>query len=149
MARLFLNVQQADEEAEARIINILRPELNYICYNSIRASILHLMIKTPELNHSLSVEEIAKKLGKRHSVIIHHLEKLSDWNLVEVVKFSKYGNKGRRKIWGLNLKYPNLITQVYGHLLKTFFTINELNQMCSVNRNARVNGKIKNGRVLR
>jgi len=141
-------VQNADVEAESRIINIIKPELNFICYNPVRASILHLMVKTPELNYSLSVEEIAKRLGKRHSVIVHHLEKLNEWMLVEVVKTSKYGDKERRKIWGLNLKYPNLITQVYGHLLKTFFTISELNQMCSVNRNVRANGrKIKNGRV--
>lgn len=149
MARLFLNVQNADEQAEARVIDIIKPELNYICYNPIRASILHLMIKTPELNYSLSVEELAKRLGKRHSVIIHHLEKLNEWNLVEVVKFSKYGEKQRRKIWGLNLKLPNLVTAVYGHLLKTFFTVSELNQMCNVNKNVRVNGKKIGNRQLK
>jgi len=137
MRRFVLNTQEVDEEAEDRLINILRPKLSYICYNPVRAGILHLMVKSPELNHALSVEEISRKLGKRHSVIIHHLEKLKEWDIVEVVKSSKYGIKQRRKIWGLNLKYPNLIAQVYSHLLRTFFTASDLKKICSVNRNVR------------
>ena len=124
-------------ENEEKIIELTRPEFNYICYNSIRAGILHLLIKNKELGHALSVEEIAKKLGKRHSVIIHHLEKLEEWRLVRVVKFSKHGNKERRRIWGLNLRYPNLIKEVYKHTLKFFYTQQELEEICSVNVNLR------------
>ena len=139
MVPIFLNSQNGiDKETEERIINTVRPEFNYICYNSIRAGILHLLIKNVELNYSLSVEEISRKLGKRHSVIIHHLERLEEWRLVEVVKSSKYGNKEKRKIWGLNLKYPNLILRVYNYLLKIFYTPAELEKMCSVNKNVRI-----------
>lgn len=136
-----------DEEIEEKILNILKPELNYICYNSTRACILHLLIKNKDLNHALCVEEISRKLGKRHSVVIHHLEKLSEWKLVEVIKLSKYGNKEKRKIWGLNLKYKNIIINVYNHLLKNFYNVNELEKMCCVNKNIRIveNKNNKNG----
>jgi len=125
------------EENEEKIIELIRPEFNYICYNPVRAGILHLLIKNREVGHALSVEEIAKKLGKRHSVIIHHLEKLNEWKVVRVVKTVKHGDKERRKIWGLNLKYPNLIKEVYKHTLKFFYTQQELEEICSVNINLR------------
>ena len=124
-------------ENEEKIIELTRPEFNYICYNSVRAGILHLLIKNKELGHALSVEEISKKLGKRHSVIIHHLEKLEEWRLVRVVKFGRHGNKERRRIWGLNLRYPNLIKEVYKHTLKFFYTQQELEGICSVNLSLR------------
>jgi len=134
-SKLLFNVQE-DESEESVIFN-LRPEFNRICYNTIRASIIHLLIKSKDLNHTLSVEEISHKLGKRHSVVIHHLEKLAYWKIVDVVKSLKYGNKKRRSIWGLNLKYPNLIQNVYSHMLKTFYTSNELDKMCCINKNVR------------
>jgi len=137
MNKILLNTQDRIENEE-NIINSLRPEFNRICYNSIRASIIHLLVKSKDLNHALSVEEIAHRLGKRHSVVIHHLEKLLEWRIVDVVRSFKYGRKEKRSIWGLNLKYPSLIQSVYTHLLKTFYTVNELEEMCSVNKNARV-----------
>jgi DNA-binding transcriptional ArsR family regulator len=131
-----LSVQNGADNEESILFN-LRPEFNRITYNSIRSSIIHLLVKAKELNHALSVEEIAYKLGKRHSVIIHHLEKLFEWKIVDVVKSSKYGKRTRRSIWGLNLKYPNLIQNIYSHMLKTFYTQNELDKMCSINKCAR------------
>lgn len=135
MNKILLENQSAENEES--IIYSIRPEFNRICYNSIRASIIHLLVKAKDLNHSLSVEEIAHRLGKRHSVVIHHLEKLFDWKIVNVVKSFKYGNKSRRSIWGLNLKYPNLIQSVYSHMLKTFYTTTELDRMCCINKNTR------------
>jgi len=138
MTQISLRMSEAvSPEVEERIINDLMPEFNLICYNPIRACILHLLVKTKDLNHALRVEEIAFRLGKRHSVIIHHLEQLEKWGLVRVVKNSRWGEKQKRSIWGLNLKYPRLILKVYAHLLKTFFTLEELERMCSVNRNVR------------
>ena len=133
MNKFLLSVEGGAENEESIIFNV-RPEFNRITYNSIRASIIHLLVKSKDLNHTLSVEEIAYKLGKRHSVVIHHLEKLSDWNIVGVVKSFKYGNRNKRSIWGLNLKYPNLIQNVYSHMLKTFYTQNELDKMCNINK---------------
>jgi len=135
MNKILFNAQET--ESEESIIFNLRPEFNKICYNSIRASIIHLLFKSKDLNYSLSVEEIAHKLGRRHSVIIHHLEKLYYWKVVDVVKFSRYGNKDRRSIWGLNTKYPNLVQNTYSHMLKTFYTASELDKMCCVNKNTR------------
>ena len=137
MNKFSLNVDSEVSEDEENLIIRLRPEFNRICYNSIRASIIHLLMKSKDLNHSLSVERIAHKLGKRHSVIIHHLERLQDWRLVDVVKHDIYGTKKKRSIWGLNLNYPNLIKEIYVYLLKTFYTVEELERLCNVNINVR------------
>jgi len=136
MNRILLETLDAADNEESMTFN-LRPEFNRICYNPIRASIIHLLVKAKDLNHALSVEEISHKLGKRHSVIIHHLEKLSYWKIIDVVKSFKHGSKSRRSIWGLNLKYPNLIQSVYSHMLKTFYTSSELDKMCCINKNTR------------
>jgi DNA-binding transcriptional ArsR family regulator len=134
----FLLADQNIAENEESMIFSLRPQYNLICYSPIRASIIHLLVKSKDLNYSLTVEEIAKRLGKRHSIIIHHLEKLMYWKIVDVVKTFKYGNKEKRRIWGLNLKYPNLVQEVYFYMLKTFYTMSELDGMCNVNRNVRI-----------
>ena len=136
MNKVLLNVQEGAENEDS-IIYSVRPEFNRITYNPIRASIIHLLVKSKDLNHTLSVEELSYKLGKRHSVVIHHLEKLFEWKIVDVVKSFKYGNKSKRSIWGLNLQYPNLIQGIYSHMLKTFYTQNELDKMCSINKCAR------------
>jgi len=115
----------------------IRPELEKICSNQVRACILHLLLKNKERGHCMSVEEIAFKLGKRHSVIIHHLEKLSKWNLVQVVKCEKYGSKQKRSLWGLNLSSPDVVKEVYAYILKYFYNMNELDRMCSMNKNVR------------
>lgn len=135
----ILSLQETADNEES-ILYSLRPEFNIICYNSTRASIIHLLVKSKDLNHSLSVEEISQKLGKRHSVVIHHLEKLMKWKVVNVVRAFRYGNKERRSIWGLNLKYPNLIQDIYSHMLKTFYTVNELERMCCINKSVRKMG---------
>ena len=138
MSGLALESFEAVEEpVEDKIIAMLRPEFNYICMNSIRACMIHMMIGAKELGHSLQVEEISRRLGKRHSVIIYHLEQLEKWNIVRVVKSVKYGSGNKRSIWGLNLKYPNLIRSIYGHILKFFYTPKELDKMCSLNKDIR------------
>ena len=132
---VFLASESNDEEKD--LVQAIRPELNNICSNPIRACILHLLIKAKSLNYSLNVEEIATAIGKRHSIVIHHLEKLKKCSLVDVVKSRKYGDKEKRSIWGLNLRFQNLISITYNHILKTFFTQNELEKMCSINNNVR------------
>ena len=139
MRKVLWNFQSGYAEKEEDIINYLKPEFNRICFSCIRASIIHLLVKSKTVNHSLSVEQIARKLGKRHSVIIHHLEKLMGWGIVDVVKTYRYGDKEKRSIWGLNLKYPNLIFDLYNYMTKTFYTINELEEMCNINTNVRMN----------
>ena len=137
MTRFSLNVENEVTEDEENLIIRLRPEFNRICYNSIRVSIIHLLMKSKDLNHSLCVERIAHKLGKRHSVIIHHLEKLQYWRIVDVVKHDTYGTRRKRSIWGLNLAYSKLIKELYVYLLKTFYTVEELEKLCNVNINVR------------
>jgi DNA-binding transcriptional ArsR family regulator len=136
MNKILLNQEGAENEDS--VLYSVRPEFNRICYNPIRASIIHLLIKSKDLNHALSVEEIANKIGKRHSVVIHHLEKLMEWKVIDVVKSYKYGDKQKRSIWGLNLKYPNLIQNIYSHMIKTFYNVNELDRMCCINKNVRI-----------
>lgn len=137
MSQNFLDINEKVEDEESLIFN-LRPEFNRICYNPVRASIIHLLINSRDLNHSMSVEDIAQKLGKRHSVIIYHLEKLKDWKLVSIVKSYKYGKKEKRSIWGLNLTYTSLIQDVYSHMTKTLYTMKDLEEMCSINKNVRM-----------
>ena len=136
MNKIFLNAEDMIKNEES-IIYSLRPEFNRISYNTTRAAIIHLLVKSKDLNHTFSVEEISYRLGKRHSVIIHHLEKLMSWKIVDVIRSFSYGNKQKRSIWGLNLKYPNLVESIYSHMLKTFYTSSELDKMCNVNKNAR------------
>ena len=126
-----------DGQSEEFFIYSLRPELNYICSNPVRASIIHMLVNNKDLGHTMQVEEIARRLGKRHSIIIYHLERLFSWKILRIVKSVKYGNTEKRTIWGLNLEYPNLMREVYSHILKLFFTQQELNEMCSINKNVR------------
>ena len=136
MNKLIFNVQGSADNEDSIVLN-LRPEFNRICYNPIRASTIHLLIKSKSLNYTSSVEEIAYKLGKRHSVVIHHLEKLYKWKIVDVIRSSKYGEKNRRSIWGLNMKCPGLVQEVYSHMLKNFYTAKGLDELCSANKNVR------------
>ncbi len=124
-------------QSEEFFITSLRPELNYICSNPVRACIMHMFINNRELGHTMQVEDIARRIGKRHSIVIYHLERLSNWKVVKVVKSVRYGNTEKRSIWGLNLEYPNLIREVYSRILKLFFTQKELNTMCSINKSTR------------
>lgn len=141
MDQHFLYAIDSDKQGMGeKFLNMLRPELNFICSNAIRACILHMMIRAKDLNYTMGVEEMSRRLGKRHSVIIYHLEQLEKWRLVGVVKSLKHGNKERRSIWGLNLDLPRLINEVYGRMIKFFYTQQELDEMCSVNRNVRING---------
>jgi DNA-binding transcriptional ArsR family regulator len=107
-------------------------DLNFICSNVTRVAILYLLMKSKETAHSLSLNEISFKLGKYHRVITHHLEKLQEYGLVEIIKSSK--NNKRRKIWGLNLEKADLIKEIYAHTLKNFFTQATLEKACSVNK---------------
>lgn len=132
-------IDSDNKDAGENFLNMLRPELNFICSNSIRACILYMMIKAKDLNYTVRVEEIARRLGKRHSVIIYHLEQLEKWRLVGVVRAFKYGKKIRRSIWGLNTNLPALINEVYNRMIKFFYTQQELDKMCNVNMNVRVN----------
>lgn len=137
MPQNFFDISERVEDEESLIFN-LRPEFNRICYNPVRAGIIHLLVNSRELNHSMPVEEIAKKLGKRHSVVIYHLEKLRDWRLVSIVKSYKYGKKEKRSIWGLDLRYVGLIQNVYSYMTKTFYTMKDLEDMCNINKNVRM-----------
>ncbi|MEM5794141.1 MAG: winged helix-turn-helix domain-containing protein [Candidatus Aenigmatarchaeota archaeon] len=135
MAKVALRVlDPVDENAEMQVMLEFLPEIRVICNNKIRAGILHLLINSPESLHAMQVEELCFKLGIKPSVCIHHLEKLADWKLVEVRKSRKYGEKSRRSIWGLNLKYPNWILECYKNIRNYFFTEKELEEITSKNK---------------
>lgn len=139
MRELSLSSDMASENKadEDFIISSLRPEFNYICSNPVRASIIHMLAMNKELGHTMQVEEISRKIGKRHSVVIYHLEQLMKWKIVKVVKAVDYGDTKKRSIWGLNLDYPNLVREIYSRILKVFYTQKELEKMCSINNNVR------------
>ena len=129
MAHTFDVLGKNENEYENFILNYIRPEFNKICFNSVRASIIHTLFVSKDLNYCLSVEEIAKKLGKRHSVILYHLEKLEKWKIVKVARKYKHGGIERRSVWGLNDKLPNVVSGVYNYMLTTFYTTKELNEL--------------------
>ncbi|MEM2181063.1 MAG: winged helix-turn-helix domain-containing protein [Nitrososphaeria archaeon] len=138
MARISLRlIEPVNEEAEMQVMKEFLPQIRIICSNKIRAGILHLLINSPESLHAMQVEELCFKLGIKPSVCIHHLEKLAEWKLVEVRKSQKYGEKSRRSIWGLNLKYPSWILECYRNIRSYFFTENELEEIVSKNKNFR------------
>jgi DNA-binding transcriptional ArsR family regulator len=120
------------------LLSLIKPELNQICSNPVRACIIHMLVQNKDLDHTMQVEEMSKRLGKRHSVIIYHLERLEDWGIVHVVKKSRYGDEGvKRRIWGLNLNYPTMVKDIYGRILKHFYTQKQLEKMCAINQNVR------------
>jgi DNA-binding transcriptional ArsR family regulator len=131
-------MKSVDEENDFDVLTRFIPEIGMICSNKIRAAILHLLINTPETMHSMKVEDLCFKLGIRQSVCIHHLERLTDWKLIEVKKHQKYGNRTRRSIWGLDLNHPNWILECYRNIRSHFFSEKELNNITNINKSLRV-----------
>ena len=131
-------IRPVDEEANVDILIRFMPEIEMICSNQTRAGIIHLLMSSPESLHSMKVEDICFKLGIRQSVCVHHLEKLNEWKLIEVKKYQKYGNKIRRSIWGLDLRYPNWVLECYKRIRAHFFSEKELDQITNVNKSLRI-----------
>jgi DNA-binding transcriptional ArsR family regulator len=129
----------ADKDTEREIIQTFLPETVEILKNPIRAGIINLLVNSPNTGHSMKVEQLAYKLGTYHRIIIYHLERLQKWEMVTVKKSCKYGNKTKRSIWGLNLKYPNWISEVYSNIRESFDN-NLLEVICSKNINIRTVG---------
>ena len=138
MTKLSLRIieNHVDENVEKTVIENFIPDMIEICSNPIRAGIIHLLVRSPSTGHSLKVEEMAFRLGTYHRIILHHLERLEKWELVRVRRLKNYGEKVKRSIWGLNLKYPNWIFEVYNSI-KSGFTEAELKSMCNRNKNMR------------
>lgn len=131
-------INSVDEEANTDILTRFMPEIESICSNKTRAGILHLLINSPESLHSMKVENLCFKLGIRQAVCVHHLEKLNEWKLIEVKKYQKYGNKIRRSIWGLDLRYPDWILECYKRIRVHFFSEKELDQITNINKSLRI-----------
>ena len=139
MEKLSLRIiKPVDQEANIDVVSNFMPEIGLICSNQIRAGILHLLVNSPQTMHSMKVEEICFKLGIRPSVCIYHLERLMDCKLVEIKKNQRYGKKTRRSIWGLNLRYPDWISECYKSIRTHFFSEKELNQITNINKSLRV-----------
>jgi len=131
-------IKSVDEEANVDVLTKFMPEIEIICSNRTRAGILHLLINSPQSLHSMKVENLCFKLGIRQAVCVHHLEKLNEWKLIEVKKYQKYGNKIRRSIWGLDLRYPHWILECYKRIRVHFFSEKELNQITNINKSLRI-----------
>ncbi len=130
-------IKSVDYETDIDVLTRFIPEIEMICSNKTRAGILHLLVNSPESLHSMKVENICFKLGIRQAVCVHHLERLSEWKLIEVKKYQKYGNKTRRSIWGLDLKHPNWILECYKRIRAHFFSEKELDQITNINKSLR------------
>lgn len=114
---------------------LIYADLGFICSNLTRASILHLLINSKKTGYSLPVKEISHRLGKHHKIVIHHLEILEDYGIVHVVKRSRNGK--RRIIWGLSLGKPELIKEIYSHIVRYFFSLPELERATRINKKIR------------
>jgi len=131
-------IKSVDEEANVDVLTKFMPEIEIICSNRTRAGILHLLINSPQSLYSMKVENLCFKLGIRQAVCVDHLEKLNEWKLIEVKKYQKYGNKIRRSIWGLDLRYPHWILECYKRIRVHFFSEKELNQITNINKSLRI-----------
>lgn len=87
-----------------------------VCGNINRVAILHLL-KCSEGNE-MQAEMMAYRLGLSHRTVLYHLDILHDYELVEVRKFIRRGDKMFRSVWGLNRKN--------GHTKKIFSKIDGL-----------------------
>ena len=101
-----------------------------VCSNLNRVSILHLLKSAS--NKEMQAEEMAFRLGLSHRTVLYHLDILHDYELVEVRKFRKRGNKYLRSVWGLREKN--------GHLKKVFTKIK--NGFCEKELDKKVNKKM-------
>ncbi len=133
---LRTNGMPLDTDTEKTVINDLLPELIDISSNPIRAGIVHLLVNSPNTGHAMKVEELAYRLGTYHRVILHHLERLADWDVIEVRVSRSYGQKTKRSVWGLKLKYPNWIFEVYNSM-KDGFGDTELRKLTTKNKSVR------------
>ena len=139
MDKLSLRIiKPIDEEANIDVVSNFMPEIGLICSNQIRAGIMHLLVNSPQTMHSMKVEEICFKLGIRPSVCIYHLERLMDCKLIDIKKNQRYGKRTRRSIWGLDLRYPDWISECYKSIRTYFFSEKELNQLTNINKNLRI-----------
>jgi len=116
----MLGLEVRNNNLEGRKV---RAEMSFICNNPVRASIVYLLMKMKDSDYCCNVEQISSRLGKNHSIILHHLEKLAEYGLVEVVRTVRYGNKEKRKIWGLDLNRSELVKEVYDYIIKFCFTV--------------------------
>ena len=73
-----------------------------ISSNQNRMNILYLLLNSP--NYELQTEKIANILGISHRTALYHLDLLQEYDIVEVRRYRKRGNKLMRSIWGLNMK---------------------------------------------
>ena len=94
-----------------------------VCSNLNRVCILHLLNTSPE--KEMQAERMAYKLGLSHRTVLYHLDILHDYELVEVRRFRKRGNKLMRSIWGLRNG---------GHLDKVFSRIEKSFELCDLDR---------------
>lgn len=137
-------VEPVNENVDFYVTTTFLPEIRTICSNRIRASILHLLINSPDTLHSMKVEELAYKIGVRPRIIIYHLEKLNEWKLVSVRKNQNYGDKQRRSIWGIDLRHPNWVLECYEAIMTHFFDENELDELTKKNKSFRKNSDEQN-----
>ncbi len=84
-----------------------------VCSNLNRVCMLYLLRKSPK--QEMQAEEMAFRLGLSHRTILYHLDVLHDYNLVEVRKYRRRGNRMMRSVWGLR--------QRNGQLDNVFFKI--------------------------
>jgi len=99
-----------------------------VCSNLNRVCILHLLKDSPE--KEMQAEKMAYRLGLSHRTVLYHLDILHDYELVEVRKFRKRGNKLMRSVWGL--RKGNHLSKVFSRISRQFDTC-ELDTLVSKN----------------
>lgn len=101
-----------------------------VCSNLNRVCILHLLKVSK--NQEMQAEQMAYRLGLSHRTVLYHLDILHDYDLVEVRKFRKRGDKLMRSVWGLGRKSTHT-DKIFKRICKDF-NVNQLESM--VNRNS-------------
>ncbi|MEM7816264.1 MAG: winged helix-turn-helix domain-containing protein [Candidatus Aenigmatarchaeota archaeon] len=83
-------------------IDLIESEMktDIICSNANRVAILNILKNAP--GNEMQVERIAKALGISHRTAIYHLDILREYELVDVKRLMKRGQKFLRSVWALN-----------------------------------------------
>lgn len=137
--RLIGKTKEEDLERGENIIKFYTPFLPKIFKNKHRAGIFYLLIHTPQTYHTLTLTKLAYRLGAYPiNLSRYHLKMLKKYKLVTVRSYEDWiGPKRKVKArigWGLDLRYPNWISEAYKFLLSELYGKEELERLTSINR---------------
>ncbi len=109
-----------EERAGSEALAYLRPRLECFLRSPLKAAIFFVLYHSKHSGHCMSVEHMSRRLGRRHSIIIYHLEALKEMGLAKVVIEKRHGNSSRRSVWGLRMDNKELVNLVRDYVFSAY-----------------------------